>query len=350
MQNNLFCLTSNAKKMPDKNQSLQSKFLEAVKELIPPNKALVTEISDILDVSSDSAYRRIRGETSLTLDEVSKIAKVYNLSLDSLIGTGSGAVTFNYHALKSLSDYRDYLISIDKDLEMIEKAQESSIYYAANDLPIFHHFRYEKLSAFKTFYWIKSVVNDPDFSNMHFDINSIPQELIDIGKNIYERYCRINSYEVWTDITISSTIKQIEYYWEAGIFESENDVLDVCNELREEISYIKRQAEMKSKCLVSDSSNSAYPNNYFLHISEIEIGNNCIYVLLNDKNVVYLSYHTFNKMQTTNAEFCKETSNWMNGLISRSTLISGVAEKQRYQFFRNMFSKIDKLVYRITES
>jgi hypothetical protein len=53
---------------PDSN--IQSAFFDRIRKTIPANVSLVDELAEILDVSRDSAYRRMRGETVLSLDEV----------------------------------------------------------------------------------------------------------------------------------------------------------------------------------------------------------------------------------------------------------------------------------------
>ncbi len=330
-----------------KEYDLQARFLDAIKQMIPATTSLVSELSDLLEVSNDSAYRRIRGETALSLDEIAKICRHFNFSLDSLFSIEVGTVTFNYHMLKGIDHYKEYLTSIVRDLTLFSESDDSEIIYAATDIPIFHHFRYPKLAAFKMFYWLRAVVNEPELLNKKFSFDVIPDELIRIGKKVYDLYSEIASIELWTNATITSNIKQIEYFWDSGVFGSHNDALDVCNELREEISFIQRQAELKSKVVFSDKVKSGHEDNYLLHVSDIEIGNNCILVRMNKMKGVYLSHQTFNKLFTTNVKFTEETHLWLSGIIQKSTLISGVAEKIRYQFFRDNLRQIDKLVSKI---
>jgi hypothetical protein len=54
-------------------------------------------------------------------------------------------------------------------------------------------------------------------------------------------------------------------------------------------------------------------------------------------------------MSTSNISYCNETEIWLNNLIKKSTLISGVAEKHRYQFFRKAFRGLDNLLEKIEE-
>ena len=51
-------------------ENIQSSFLEKVRSKLPPTISFADELAELLDISRDSAYRRIRGETILSLDEV----------------------------------------------------------------------------------------------------------------------------------------------------------------------------------------------------------------------------------------------------------------------------------------
>ena len=91
-------------------------------------------------------------------------------------------------------------------------------------------------------------------------------------------------------------------------------------------------------------------NNYSFYFSEIELTNNCVLVNMGPVQAVYLGHLTFNTMNTSNASYCRQTSNWMENLIRKSTLISKVAEKNRYKFFQGMYADIDAFTQNIEES
>jgi hypothetical protein len=63
----------------------QISFIATLKKAIPANLNLADEVSELLEISADSAYRRLRGETDITLEEMVLLAKTYNISLDSII-------------------------------------------------------------------------------------------------------------------------------------------------------------------------------------------------------------------------------------------------------------------------
>ncbi|MBL0273351.1 MAG: hypothetical protein IPQ06_09855 [Chitinophagaceae bacterium] len=64
-----------------------------IKTLLPEHVALVDTIADILDISNDSAYRRIRGEKPISLEEMQKLAVQYKISLDQFMNLQSDALS-----------------------------------------------------------------------------------------------------------------------------------------------------------------------------------------------------------------------------------------------------------------
>ncbi len=328
-------------------ESLQSNFFKKIKQSIPPNHSLVNEISELLNISTDSAYRRIRNKTSLTMQEVSILSKHYNIVPEFESNLIENNVNFNYSSLKTPSDFNNYITRILTSMKEIEKSENGNITYAAIDIPIFHHFNYPKLAAFKIFYWMKGVMNVPSLDGVQFTPSLINNEFLDLGKEIYDVYSRIPATEVWTSETIKGHLEQIKYFWDSGIFKTKDDALEICELTREEILAIKSQADTGSKAKEKEINLDI--NKFNLYHSEIEIGNNCILVNKGEISETYISCHTLNYMCSTNKQYFLDTSNWMENLIRKSVLISGVSEKLRYKFFKMVMNKIDNVTKIIKE-
>ena len=322
----------------------QIKFLEKLEDLIPSNISLANELTDLLGISTDSAYRRLRGKTSLTFDEIIKICLNYKISFDSFMSLESGNVTFNYTLMdEKEASFENYLLSLRKDMKIISAAKQRQVVYACEDITLFHQFHFPLISSFKMFYWMKSIMNIPALQGQKFDFSLVSPEFIKLGEEIYGYYCNIPSIEIWTDTTIQSTIKQIAYYWSSGIFQNENDAIGVCESLRQELLYIQEQAELGCKYL-GNQRNLENNNNFVLYFSDIEITTNCVLVKVGETKSVYLGHLSFNTMSTSDKVYCDETEMWLNNLIKKSIPISGVSEKHRYQFFKKSNSQIDELI------
>jgi hypothetical protein len=329
-------------------ESAQLIFFQQLKSVLPPSISMVDALADLLQLSNDSVYRRLRGETALSIEEISAICIHFKISFDSFIQSGNdGQVNFSYHQLNSgVNSFQDYLTSIKKDLEKLTQFPESQIIFAAEDVPVFHHFEQPLLAAFKIFYWNKSFLNNKELENQKFDSKLIPQDLIDLGKAVYEAYTKVPSIEIWSDDTVNSTIKQIEFYWESGVFKSKEDALAICAELNQMLLRISKQAELNTK-LIKNGKASNEVQNYSLYHSDVMIGNNCILAKSGTSRASYISCFSFNSMLTRNQSFCNETEIWLKNLIRKSNLISGVAEKQRYRYFKKIDELMRKLIAKI---
>ena len=86
-----------------------------------------------------------------------------------------------------------------------------------------------------------------------------------------------------------------------------------------------------------------------LYHSDIEIGNNTILVNTGQNKILYLTHNTMNKIVTVNRQFCDSTEKWIDNLKKKSNLISGVSEKQRYQFFNRIKAQLANMEKRIRE-
>ena len=198
---------------------IQEVFIKKLKESVPPSVSLAEELADLLKVSNDSAYRRLRNETEFTLKEVYTISKHFNISVDSLFSFKDDYVTCQYIKLTdSVDNFEKYLSNLANQMKMLSKLENKKVIYAAEEIPIFHSLGAEPLRAFKLFYWQRSVLNIPEYQSKKFTLDIIPKKIMSIGADVYDYYLQLPSTEIWTDKTILTTVKQIEFYFESGAF------------------------------------------------------------------------------------------------------------------------------------
>lgn len=324
---------------------VQNQLFDLIKKQIPANYSLVDSIAELLEISNDSAYRRLRGETLVDIHELLLLCSHFKISLDKLSSNSSNLVSFNYQPLSNNQHtLLEYLQNILGDMKKINAVENKQIVFTSEDIPIFHYFKYDILTAFKLFYWDKSILNANTYEGKKFNPNLVQPEAIQAAKEIFDLYIKIPSIEIWTEDTIVSVLKQIEFYWESGLFENKEDALAVINQLQGMVTTIQQDAELSSK--LRNNVATTTPN-YTLFWSEVTIGNNCIQVTINDVQMIYFSFNTFNSMSTTHTSFCNETDTWIKNLIKKSVQISGVSEKQRYQFFMKVNNYINVLKKKI---
>lgn len=319
----------------------QECLFQRIKELLPPDTAIVDTVSDILHISSDSAYRRIRGETPLVLDEVAMLCRHFGLSLDQLLETKSNDVLFhNVHIGNQGLTYRQYLEGLYKQITTLAAAAQKEVIYMSKDLPIFHNFYFRPLIAFRYFFWMKTHLAHPDFEKKLFSFDILPVEIEKLSRELARLYCAIPSTEMWNTESINSTISQIEFAKDSGHFASLADVKYVYDALEQSVQHMKLQAEHGVKFMPGEEP-AGRNNNFRFFFNRVVLGDNTIMVTANSARSVFINYGHLNYLRTADENFCETLYGYFENLIRRSTQLSNSSEKQRNIFFHILLSKIE---------
>jgi hypothetical protein len=137
-----------------------------------PHMSLADELCDLLDISPDSAYRRIRGEKPLTLNELKRICERYHISLDQVLQLQNDAVVFHASGINSPAFlFIDYLKGMLQQFKYMNSFKERQMLYLCKDLPIWQFYLFPEVAVFKTFFWIKTLLNQPEYSHQLFSLS-----------------------------------------------------------------------------------------------------------------------------------------------------------------------------------
>lgn len=320
----------------------QIHFIELLKKAIQANINIAEEVSSVLNISADSAYRRLRCETEITLNETIILCNHFDIPLDSLNSDRPDSVSFRIHKLSDDFDsFIGYLDALKLDIEWMAKAKQKQIVYAAEDLPVFYSFFFPALARFKLAYWNKSVQNIAEMQTLMVEDINIPENWHEKVQGIVSNFLNVGSTEIWNEDTLKSTIRQIRFYWEAGFFRNKETAIEVISDLMNIVTLIKNQCDLGKKM---NFYKGAYTDaDYTLYISDLMIGSNCVMMHADNRTASYIGYNTFNYMRTSNSSFNEQENKWMQNQISKSTLISKVSEKQRNQFIKELQSQVKQL-------
>lgn len=326
--------------MPDYQS--QEFLFQRIKELLPTNASLVDSVAAMLHISSDSAYRRIRGETPVVLDEARELCKHFKLSLDQILNVQSGSTLFQNVRidLKNYS-YEKYLTDLNKQVRYVGSFTHKEIIYRTKDIPVFHNFYYKPLIAFRYFFWMKSILQDPEFVARDFELNCVSPGIEKLSRDLILEYNKIPSVEIWNTEGVNAAIAQIEFYKDSGYFSSAADIRTVYESLEETFLHLKNVAEYGCKYMPGENP-EAKKNNFKIFYNRVLLGETTIMVVVDNEKQVFLNYDALNYITTKDASFCDPYYEDMQKLMKKSTLISQTSEKQRNIFFNIMFKKISE--------
>jgi hypothetical protein len=312
-------------------ENIQSVFLEKIRQHLPKNVSFADEVAEILNVSRDSVYRRMRGETVLSLEEVKKLCLHYKISLDSLLSPSSEIVSFHKRSIDANHfTFENWLNSVLHNLEMISSFPDREVIYCAKDIPPFFYYKFPGIALFKMFFWMKSYHRYPEYADSHYLPELVPQHLLTLGKRLWMKYGEIPSTEIWSDETFNVTIRQVEFYRENG-FISLSQAQVLLDEYKHMVNDIRSSAMHGKK--EGNGSFKLYKNDFV-------ISDTTILFKMGDKRVTFITYNTMNVLTTSHESFCKETDDYLTNIINKSTLISTTGEKERNKFFNKTDERI----------
>ena len=320
---------------------VQTEIFNLIKAALPPHLALVDAVAEILDLSNDSAYRRIRGEKPVTLDELAKLSQRFGFSIDRFLGVDSESYIFT----GKLANAHDHVFDkwLENSLAQFEYMAErpyAHIYYMAKDLPLSHFFQNPELASFKFFFWQKSVLQYHELRGVKYKLGVMSDYSKELASKIVASYNKIHSSEVWALETINSVLRQIEYYHEAGIFENQEDPGHLCDAFEQLLAHLERQAEEGMK-FAYGSTPVKGNGKYFIYNNELIVGNNNVLADLGDVKITYMNHTSINYISTRDRIFNEYHLSATLNMINKSEPLHTVNEKGRNAFFNKLKAKVD---------
>lgn len=321
--------------------TIQQQLFQIIKSRLPANASVADEVAALLDISTDSAYRRMRGEKTITFDELCKLIISYRISLDQLINVNTGFL-FQGNLLNSQTfRFEDYLKGMLGNMIYFNTAKQNEFYYLCKDTPIFHHFHVREFAAFKYFFWMSTLAYFPDFRNKKINFGEYSDQLFELSQKNLELYNQLNVYEIWTLESLNSVLHQIEYYREAQRFLSDEDVLKVYEAVERTVNHLEEQARLGYKFNINDPQKTPM-GKYQLYFNEIILPDNSMMVVMDNSKLALMPHTALNYMMTRDVAYCENYYQYVQNLLKRSTLISEVSEKERSRFFRIMRERIER--------
>lgn len=319
---------------------IQQLFFQHIKNNLPAHLSMVDEIAELLNISNDSAYRRIRGEKPISLDEIAKLCSAYKISLDQFLHLKSDSFIFT----GKLADHTehffdDWLKDVLQQYSLVNSFEKKHLYFLTKDLPFISYFQVPELANFKSFMWMRTFLHYDNLKGKKFSLQNNYPEYTEIGKKIVQVTSKIPTTEIWNHECINATIRQIEFYHEANVFESKNDILILYDKLEELVNHFEKQAETGKQFIVGETPTSQSAD-YNLFLNELLLGDNTIIAELNNMKMSFLNHSALHIVGTRDERFSNYAYNSMMNIIRKSTKISIEGEKIRSRFFNSLREKI----------
>ena len=321
------------------SKEIQKQLFQKIHQHIAPVN-LADELTELFNTTLSGAYRRIKGETLLSIEELVRILEHYPfLSFEKFVRPNQ--ISYTLPCLTTQPhNMLDYLSTIERDLKQITIYPKAFISYVAQEVPFFHYLMVPEIAAFKMYMWSRTVWNVENLLHASFDLEKYRQDdlLLNQMKRIVSLYASVETKEIWNSNMFDITLNQIRHCYLAGLFKKgDDDVREIFVLLRGLIQKLrdivvlgqKKGNERSAKCTVW--YNELMQNSAFIlfHLSE-------------NVQLVYNIFDAPNFMQSSDFNAFDYSQTFFDKLSGFALpLTGGVSERNMPLFFDRLNRKMD---------
>jgi hypothetical protein len=290
-------------------------------------------LSDILSISSDAVYRRLRNETALTIQEVKKLCIHYNISFDALCTIGDGKVVFSYPPLDTFDfGLESYLEGILNAFHKLKQLSGGEIILSVNNIQFFQLLNFPQLMRFKLYFWAKTHLQIEEYRDQMFKHEKTSETAFSLGKEILQIYNSIPSKEIYDPEFMRGFLRQIHYYYTSHLFEDPSYALFLHDRILLLSSHLEAQANCGKKFMYGTQA-PANGNDFEMYLNETINSDATFYYKGKELQGVYLTHNIMNYLETTDENYVNDSKLIIDKQMANSSLISIVNEKERKNFF-----------------
>ena len=293
--------------------------------MLPQSESLNDAIAKALNISYDAAHRRTSGKSKLSLEEGMRLAAHFDFSLDALQQEAGSKIAVEKTSIISTAfDLENYFRQSAISVGELTQLEDVMMYYSAKDIPIFYLLEGNILTRFKIYVWLRLLSHDSE--NVAFDNFNLPLSTLEAAKALGKLYEPISKTEIWDTTTFNSTLKQIHFYFEAGLLNAETARL-LCDELKDLLEKVK-------------IASVSHEKDFELYHNELLLMNNTVLMTSKHRNAFYVPFTFLSYFLATDPLTCKQADSYVQRQLGKSVLINSAGERARNIFF----DKIEKRI------
>lgn len=325
---------------------LQQALLEQIIASFEKKSDAVERLSSLMNLGKDAIYRRLRGDTLLTPEEISLLAKTFGISVDNLVFQDVDSVIFNMSSVSGkINSFQDFFDDLNGNVEGFAFPRDAFMYHSTSEVPLFYYFLFPELLEFKLYVWGKHIWDFDYLTNQPFRKGLIPADLIQSNIPMLQNWLRMESAEMWSINLFDNILNQIEFHAAMGGFEDFADALALCDALNRMSDHFYEMAEKGKKF-----KPGSYPeagSNFELYHNEMVSAYNTIYLSSPANRIVYVTFGSPNFIKSTDTRVCDFMEKWIKTILNKSIMISTRAEKERMRFFQVVKRRIEQTRKRV---
>lgn len=317
-------------------KNIHEELIDVLKDHTQEGENTVDVLTDIIPISKEAAYRRLRGDIQFTLEEAVLIVEKTGISLDKILNIDKkGQYVFHAQSIFSEDPYEKYCRQMQELTSIyvhVKKDPDAMMYFAGNSLLALFYMSYEMTNKYAFLKWLYHMPNVNGVPTRLKDI-VIPDKVINIQRKLLQEIDQTNYCLIIDKNVVSSFIKEIQYFVAAGLIMPEEVAV-----LKQEIALMLDRIEA-----TAISSCSSTGKQRILYICNSYLEGNYSVLRGMGTEVAFIYLYDINQFNCYDTRLYKNQMSWIESIIGFSTLISGCGILPRIQFLTRQREKLSSL-------
>lgn len=311
----------------------QKSFFKQLESQFSKRGDMVNALSDVLNVGRDAVYRRLRGDTALSADELMLLARKYSISLDGK--QERAKMTGIPVGLSQINSEIEYFAGLERQILMLSEIPEVTMDYATPELPIFYELLMPTLLAFKTYVYGLTSWNFKKWKGKEFRMELIDPEVFTIAQRILAPLCNLPGRELWSVGILDVTLRQIEHAVDVGRLVDHQLTEKMFSELERVISHMEAMTEGGKRFLPGASPTDESPD-FCVYHNEMTNTNSIIIIKSEEQSFVVSTFLNPDYVIVNDERVQKKMERWMENLIDNSDVLIADSSKYKERYFNQL--------------
>jgi transcriptional regulator with XRE-family HTH domain len=332
-------------KPPTPTGEYQRKFFDIIAKRNQKGQNIHHELMDVLGVKRGAAYKRMNGETALSLEEVIKLADYFNVSLDAMFRSDKYISFFHPFVHKEKTTMDVFLNQFQKFMRPLRPGSQVGkidLTYLANELPVFYYFGHKYI-----FNFLMSIWRHLHWDDHHLEITSNPdyeKRAHEFRDEILNNYYSHKVTEVWNSNMLNNLYQQVIFSVTIRAFREAKYIELLVNDIANLIQHLRRVSVDGVKYIkgekIDGSELKIYLNDFGNYLNVVQYGSTAF-------KSTFIGYDYPQFIVSHNAKFFDFSSDWIQRIKKRSVLISSEGYQFRELFFMKMDNDFDYFKTRV---
>ncbi|TXF88873.1 hypothetical protein FUA23_12470 [Neolewinella aurantiaca] len=323
-------------------ETFQSRFFEQLERQFDKRGDMVNATCETLHLGRDAVYRRLRGDTLLTANELMTLAQKFNIQLDEEVGNRKSSTSQLIYpqGINQVKDELEYFEQLESYCQKMINLPEVEIDYATPELPLYYEGFTPTLLAFKTYVYGLTSWNFEKWKGLPFSPSLIDPKMFEITERFIPKLFKLPGRELWSIGILDITLRQIEHAVEVGQLNDRKLVDKMFEELEDTIRHMEDMARFGKKFLPGEIPSKNDPDFQVYH-NEMTNTNNVIIIKSPLQSFVFSTFVNPNYIISTNERIQVQMETWFNNLVDNSNCLS----KKSSKYYRQFFARLRRTVH-----